>query len=917
LPAYPKEFEFDVVLRDGEVVQVRPIRPVDADALLRMFDRMGPESRYFRFFRVKRELTPEELEYFTTVDYDDRMAFIVCAEGEMVGVGRYDRVEDQPNIAEVAFAIDDGHQGRGIGTQLLQLLTVYARSRGITGFRAFVLPENVGMMRVFRNSGYALGRTLEEGIYTVDFPVEHSEDAVKRAEARERRAVAASILPVLYPRSIAVVGASRTAGSIGNRLLRNLMHHGFSGAVYPINPSTDVVNSVRAYKSVLDVPDEVDLAIISVPSELVLRVVDECAEKGVRGLIVISAGFSEVGPAGEEQERELLGKVREAGMRMVGPNCMGVLNTSPTVSMNATFAPVYPPRGNVAMSSQSGALGIAILDYAHTANIGISSFVSVGNKADISGNDLLLAWEDDPATDVIVLYLESFGNPRKFARLARRIARTKPIVAVKSGRTAAGTRAASSHTGALASTDISVEALFHQAGVIRTNTLEELFDVAQLLANQPVPKGRRVGVVTNAGGPGILAADALESNGLLMNEFSPELQAKLREVLSPEASVRNPVDMIASAGPAEYVHTLRALLDSDEIDSLMAIYIPTTPEGVTEITGAVGEAVRGYEGDKTFLSVFMQAEEASGMLGGDHRIPTYLFPEAAALALARAARYGEWLQEPEGTIPHFEATDPSTAQYVVEKALKRLGPEGGWLNSQEVRDVLAAFGIGLPLEAVAETEEEAVEIANAIGSPVAVKVLSTSALHKSDVGGVILDVEGEDEVRNAYQAVNAAVSDAEGVLIQQMVSGGHEVIIGMTEDPSFGPLLVFGLGGIYVELLRDVAFRSQPLTDYEAFEMVREVKGFKLLEGYRSMPPGDIAAVEEALLRVSALVDAVPEITEMDLNPVKVHEPGEGVEVVDARIRVMPKEEGWSPELIDIPSVANRARKSSPKALPE
>ncbi len=909
MSAYPSEYEFDVVLRDGEVAQVRPIKPTDGDRLLGMFENMGPESRYFRFFRVKRELTEEELEYFTSVDYNDRMAFVVDQDGVMVGVGRYDRAEDDAKYAEVAFAVTDGHQGRGIGTQLLQLLTVYGRARGIEGFRAFVLPENVGMMRVFRNSGYALERTLEEGIYNVDFPVEHTQDAVDREQIRERRAVAASVLPILYPKSVAVIGASRTPGSIGSRLLRNLIHNGFTGPVYPVNPSADVVNSISAYPSVKDIPGNVDLAIVVVPSSYVMSVIDDCAEKGVRGLVVISAGFSEVGGDGVALEQELLDKVRGAGMRMVGPNCMGVLNTSRTVSMNGTFAPVYPPRGNVAMSSQSGALGIAILDYAHTANIGISSFVSVGNKADISGNDLLLAWEDDPATDVIVLYLESFGNPRKFARVARRVARTKPIVAVKSGRTAAGSRAASSHTGALASADVAVDALFHQTGVIRTNTLEELFDVAQLLANQPIPRGRRVGVITNAGGPGILAADALESNGLTMTEFSQELQEKLRSVLSPEASVRNPVDMIASAGPDQYLHMLKVLLDSDEIDSLMAIYIPTTPEGVPEIAAAVREALSGYEGDKTFLSVFMQADDAAQMLASDTtRVPTYLFPEAAALALSRAVRYGEWRNVPEGSIPDLSGVDPKTARYVIDKALERLGSEGGWLEPQEVRDVLAAFGIGLPLEETAESADEAVEIAATIGGPVAVKVIAPSALHKSDVGGVLLDVDGDEAVREAYEKVRAAVDDPEGVLIQQMVRGGHEVLIGMTEDPSFGPLLAFGLGGIYVELLKDVAFRTLPLTDLEASTMVKEVKGYRLLEGYRGLPAGDVHAVEEALLRVSALIEAIPELAEMDLNPVKVLEPGHGVQVVDARLRVQPIVGGWAPELVDIPSVANRAR---------
>ncbi len=909
MPDYPSQYEIDTVLRDGGVARFRPIRPDDAAGLDGFFHRLGPQSRYFRFFRVKQELTPEELEYFTTVDYQQRMAFVACHEDQIIAVGRYDRSPEAPDVAEVAFAVEDAHQGRGVGTQLLQLLTAYARAHGVTSFRAFVLPENVQMMRVFRNSGYELSRTLEEGVYTVDFPVAYSEDAKAAAYEREKRAVAASVLPIFYPRSVAVIGASRERGSIGGRLFHNLVGSSFTGPVYPVNPHADVVQSVRAYHSVLEIPDTVDLAFIVVPGSHVFDVVKECAEKGVRGVVVISAGFSEMGDGGATLEHKVVDAVRLAGMRMVGPNCMGVLNTDPAVLLNGTFAPVFPPRGNVAMSSQSGALGIAILDYASQANLGISTFVSVGNKADISGNDLLLYWEDDPSTDVIVLYLESFGNPRRFARIARRIARRKPIVAVKSGRTVAGTRAASSHTGALASLDVAVDALFHQAGVIRTSTLEELFDVTSVLANQPVPMGRRVGVVSNAGGPGILAADALESNGLELPEFGPELQARLRRVLSPEASTANPVDLIASAGPDEYRHALNELLTSDEIDAVIAIYIPTRPEGAADIATAIRETAALHQGKKTLLSVFMSTEDPGALLAdADVHVPTYLFPEAAALALARAVRYGEWLQQPEGTIPTFDDVDADAAKVVVAKGVERLGSEGGWLEPDEVQQVLGAFGIGLPGSAVVNSAEEAVAAAQRIEGKVAVKVISPSALHKSDVGGVVLDVAGDEAVRAAYLQVTEAVGDAEGVLVQEMVPGATEVIVGMTEDPSFGPLIVFGLGGVFVELMGDVAFRIHPLTDLEAAEMVRGIRSARLLDGYRSFPPGDVGSVEEALLRVSALVEALPEVVEMDLNPVKVLPPGEGVRVVDARIRVRPLKEGWSPELADIPASAGKIR---------
>lgn len=906
---YPSEYEIDTALRDGGVVRFRPIKPDDSQKLHEFFHRLGPESRYFRFFRVKKDLSPEELEYFTNVSYDDRMAFVAVHEENIIGVGRYDRVEDDPQYAEVAFAVEDGHQGRGIGSQLLQLMTTHSRKQGITGFRAFVLPENVQMMRLFRNSGYRLERTLEEAVYSVSFPVAYSEDARAAEEEREKRAVAASLLPIFYPRSIAVIGASRNRASIGGRLFHNLVKGNFSGPVFPVNPNADVVNSVRAYRTVGDIPDAVDLAFVVVPARFALEAVKECAAKGVRGIVMITAGFSELGEAGRRTESDLLEAVRSAGMRMVGPNCMGVLNTDVAVSMDGTFAPVFPPRGNVAMSSQSGALGIAILDYALRNNIGISTFVSVGNKADISANDLLLYWEGDPATDVIVLYLESFGNPRRFARIAKRIARKKPILAVKSGRTSAGTRAASSHTGALASADVAVDALFHQTGVIRTDTLEELFDVTVLLANQPVPTGRRVGVITNAGGPGILAADALESNGLTLPEFSEDLQSKLREVLSGEASTRNPVDLIASAGANEYAHCLNVMLDSDEIDAVIASYIPASPSGTVEIAAALREAAVQHQGKKTFLSVFMSYDDPTDLLGGkDVRIPTYLFPEAAAVALARAVRYGEWLNTPEGEIPTFDDVDKETGRQVVLKALEKLGPEGGWLDSDDVETVLGSFGIHLPQSVVVQTADEAAQAAAQIGRPVAVKVLSPSALHKSDLGGVLLDLQGEEAVREAFHKVTSVVDEIEGVLVQEMVVGGHEVLVGMTEDPLFGPLIVFGMGGVLVELVGDVSFRINPVTDADASRMVREIKSAKLLQGYRSYPAGDIPAVEEIILRVSALADAIPEIREMDLNPVMVLAPGEGAKAVDARIRVKPIAEGWSPELADLPGQVGRPR---------
>jgi acetyl coenzyme A synthetase (ADP forming)-like protein len=909
MASYPSDYEFHVVLRDGGLAHIRPILPSDREAFDAMFHRMGRDSVYHRFFRHKNDLSPEELTYFTTVDYETRMAFVAEVGGKLVGVGRYDRMEETPDEAEVAFGVEDSHQGRGIGTQLLTHLTNHARHMGVTAFHAFVLPDNYAMMRVFRASGYRMHRDLEEGMYTVEFPVQMTEEVTRLAGFREQHAVAASLLPIFYPKSVAVIGASREEMSIGGRLLRNLVRGRFSGTVYPVNPNASSVASIKAYKSVGDIPDPVDVAVIVVPARLVLGVARECATKGVRGLVIITAGFSETGEAGAAMERELLTIVRDAGMRMIGPNCMGLLNTDPAVNLDLTFAPSFPPAGNVGMSSQSGALGIAILDNARTLDIGISTFVSVGNKADVSANDLILYWEGDPATDVIVLYVESFGAPRRFARIARRIGRRKPIVAVKSGRTRAGARAASSHTGALATVEGAVSALFRQAGVIRTDTLEELFEVTSLLANQPLPNGGRVGLLTNAGGPAILAVDALESEGLEVPEFSANLQDRLHEHLAAEAAARNPVDMIASAGPDQYRACLRVLLDSDEIDSVIVIFIPTSPGALDSIQDAVSEVAQSGTNGKAILAVFMEADVESRPKPRHDglKIPVYLFPEPAARALARAVRYAEWRRSPEGQIVSFPEVDRDGAQSVMASALERLGPDGGWLDQGEAEAVLTSFGIRPAASVVVTTRDAAISAAAEMGGEVVLKVIAPSALHKSDVGGIVLGVSGAEAVGDAFDQVTSVVDDATAALVQEYVPDGHEVIIGMTEDPSFGPLIAFGLGGVFVELIGDVAFRIHPLTDVDANEMISEVRSARLLDGYRGGPAGDVEALREMLLRVSTLVDVLPEIVEMDLNPVKVLPPGRGVRVVDLRMRVRPVPKRWLPSRKDIPA-AERVR---------
>jgi acetyl coenzyme A synthetase (ADP forming)-like protein len=726
----------------------------------------------------------------------------------------------------------------------------------------------------------------------------------RRAHSAAFEAPAPAGLDAIFrPRSVAVIGASRRPGSIGAAIFRNLLEKGFEGPVYPVNPSARVVQSVLAYASVADIPGEVDLAIIAIPARDVLAAVEECGRKGVRGVVVITAGFKETGPEGAELELALRDDARRYGMRLVGPNCLGVLNTESGVHLDATFAPAWPPPGQVAFSSQSGALGLAILETAGALGLGISHFASVGNKADVSGNDLLEYWERDPGTGVILLYLESFGNPRRFTQIARRVARTKPIVAVKSGRTRAGARAASSHTGSLAGADNAVDALCLQSGVIRTDTIEELFDVAMLLANQPLPNGTRVGILTNAGGPAIMASDACEFHGLELPSLGNATMTALRVFLPPEASVRNPVDMIASATPSAFEMSVQLMLADPNVDALLVIYVPplvTTPiEVATAIVrgakAATHELTARGEAPKPVLSCFMGAHGVPEGLRSlqEGRIPSYPFPESAVMALARAVRYMRWRTAPEGREVRFEDLDLGAARAVVQGALHRAEPgQNMWLTSEETRELLEATGIpGVP-STLAVTAGEAAQAAAHMGFPVAVKLASKTLTHKTEVGGVALDLANEADVRRAFAEIGLRLDQKglrdqmDGVTVQPMVSDGVEAIIGMTQEPSFGPVLMFGLGGVYVELLRDVTFRVHPVTDRDAAEMVRTVRGAKLLDGWRGAPAADTAALEQAILRLSQLVGEIPEIVELDLNPLKVRPRGKGCMVVDARVAV-------------------------------
>jgi acetyl coenzyme A synthetase (ADP forming)-like protein len=903
----PRQYATDAILRNGASVLIRAIRPEDKKLLVDLFERMSEQSRYFRFFGVKKRLTPKELEFFSEPDFVDHVGLVAAlghnARERVIGVGRYiadPQGDGVPRRAEVALAVEDAHQGQGVGTLLLEHLASMAHDHGISEFVADVLGENNRMMGVFKRSGFKVKRALEGGIFHISLPTVATERFIAAHEERERQAAEQSIRPILNPGSVAIVGASPKKESIGTAILENLQKGGFTGALYPVHPTATEIGGLRAFPKVSAIGQPVDLAVIAIPASGVRGVLEDCAEAGVRGIVLISSGFAESSGKGRAEEQELSRLVRSSGMRMVGPNCMGVLNTDPEILLNATFAPHWPPAGNIGMLSQSGALGIAILDKVKTLDIGLSTFVSVGNKADVSGNDLLAYWAGDPRTEVILLYLESFGNPRKFGRLAPIVGRQKPIVAVKSGRSLSGRRAAQSHSAALASLDVAVDALFEQVGVIRTNTLEELFDVASFLSSQPVPSGPRVGVITNAGGPAILLADACEALGLVLPELSPATGKRLASYLPPQAGLSNPVDMIASATSLQYERTVEAVGNDPSIDSVVVIHVPTAVSTPEEIARGIARGAAKTPREKPIVNVFISSEPAPAELqqGPRGRLPHYDFPENAARALAAAQRYGRWKRRPKGT----SLTLPPFARSAVRAVLDRVLSEADgpvWLEPTDLASVLGAAEIDF---AVAERTSiaDAPGMAERMGYPLVAKAIAQDVVHKSDVGGVILGLESPEEVAAAVRTIEERMrgigARLDGILLQREVRGGVEAFIGVTTDPTFGPLVLCGLGGVLVELLRDISYRLPPVSDVDAAEMLDKLRTSRLLDGFRGTPRADREALIKVIQRVSALVEEIPELLELDLNPVKVLAPGKGATAVDGRMRVAPL--GWNREAV-------------------
>ena len=915
----------DVALRDGAPIHVRPVRADDLPALRAFLESLSADSRRLRFFTPAADLAAAA-RWAAEVDRHERDGLLaLTGDGEIAGHAAWARLG--PDRAEVAFEVSETMRGRGLATILLAHLAFGARAQGIATFVAEVLPDNHKMLGVFRESRLPLQVHSEPGVLTVEMPTAFTDEARERFRQRERLAAVAAIDAVLRPRSIVVVGASPDRATIGGALFANLVAGGFTGALHAVNKRGRPIGSHPCHRSLDEVPGELDLAVLAIPAAEVLTVARQCGERGVRALVVVAAGFAEAGPEGAERQRELLAACRGAGMRLIGPNALGVLNTDPAVRLDATFVPTQPPPGGIGLLSQSGGVGIALLEQARELGVGISAFASVGNKADLSGNDFLEWSEQDPSTRAILLYLESFGNPRKFARIARRVGQQKPIVAVKAGRTSAGQRAASSHTGALlAGNELAVSALFRQAGVLRADTLGELFDLAALLERQPLPHGRRVAIVTNTGGPGTLAADACQAAGLELPVLSERLRLELNAIVPRSAGLSNPVDLLVDASPQAFAAAVEAIGRSDEVDAIIAVFVARPFARAEDVARALHGAAATLDGRLPLLSVFMTGDSLAQAIGGaavdgargaaaeadrrpsadggpaadasaggrdgvaaGRRLPIFRYPEDAARALARAAEHARWRQTPHGVVPLFADLRVDEASAIVARALAR-EREGGWLEALATHQLLACHGLPLPAQRVVRSPSAAARAARELGGRVALKALAPGLLHKSDRGGVVLGLAGPTAVRRAAQQMRerlaAEGAPPEGFLVQAMAPTGIELLVGSTTDPLFGPVVAVGLGGRAVELLRDVAVRLTPVTDRGARNMVRELGTYPLLEGYRGAPVVDVAALEQVVLRISALVEAHPEVVELDCNPVVVHP--DGALVVDARVRLAP-----------------------------
>lgn len=881
---YPRQWESDVVLSDGSTVHVRPIRPTDRDLVAAFHGRQSAESIYLRFFTPRPTLTESDLDRFTNVDYRNRMAFVALLGDDLVGVARYDRWSGRDD-AEVAFMVDDELHGRGIATVLLEFLAEAARQVGLRRFSAQVLPSNRKMLSVFKQAGFEVTSEFGDGVVEVMLVIESSPEATAAIEERGHVAEARSVARLLAPHSVAVIGAGREPGGVGHEVVRNLVAAGFRGPVYPVNPSADQVAGLPAFASILDVGDPVDQAVIAVPAPMVSEAVVACARARVQSLIIVSSGFRESGAEGAAAERALVALARRYGMRVVGPNCLGVINTDPGVRLHASSTPATPFEGPIGLLCQSGALGTAILEHAGSLGLGVSAFVEAGNKADVSANDLLQYWEDDERTAVVLLHLESFGNPRRFSRIVRRVARVKPVVAVKSGSVIPAWADRDRLRGA------TVDALLGQMGVIRVDAIEAMFDVARVLLQQPLPAGRRVAIVANAGGPAMLAADACRGAGLELARLGRATVEALAAAMPPSGVAQNPVDLTHHAGPAAYDAALGLVAADPEVDSVLVLYAPPLTDRTDQVVASIAAAAAS--GHKPVVATILGVGAVDLRVDGDRAVPGFAFPERAARALAAASLYGAWRAEAPGEAPVLDGIDEEEAQVLVGDLLGR-HPDGTTLELEQTEALLGTYGLPAVPRRLVGSAAEAARAARSIGYPVTLKATGLDHPGKTEAAGVALDLHRADEVRRAHRRMTEALGDAmQPALVQAMVAPGVDLAIGIHQHPSVGGVLVVGPGGADSDTSREVALRVLPLTDLDVERLLESepVRGWLA----RSRGPVDRSALADVLSRLARLADDLPEVAELRANPLIVSD--QGAAITDVFVRLAPWRRDDTPDL--------------------
>jgi acyl-CoA synthetase (NDP forming)/RimJ/RimL family protein N-acetyltransferase len=875
-PGYPAHFEADVVLADGATAHVRPIRPEDGARILAFHDRQSPQSIYYRYFSPRPRLSAREVEQMTGVDYVDRMALVALRGDDLIGVARYDRWRHRSE-AEVAFFVDDANHGRGLATLLLEHLAVRAREVGLTAFTASVLPENRKMITVFTQAGFQAATKFADGVIEVRLGITPTADAEAAIDARAHSAAAAAVQRLLSPRSVAVIGAGRSRGSLGHEVLRNLQRAGFEGSVYAVNPNADHVRSVRAVPSILDVHDEVDLAVVALPAAQVAAVVEECGRKQVYGVVVLSAGFSEAGAEGAALEAEVLRVARSWGIRVIGPNCLGVINTDPDVSLHATFVQLAPRRGRVSLLSESGMVGAAIVDQASELGIGISSFVALGNRVDVSGNDLLQYWEDDEHTGVVCMYIESFGNARHFSRLARRLSRTKPVVAVKAGWLPGGPAHVAERTGL-------DDVLLRQTGVLRVPTLSAMLDTTRLLVSQPLPLGRRVAVLGNAGGSLAIVADAVLAAGLALAEPHPATIGRLAERQPPSVGPSHPVDLgLEADGPAFEVAT-EVLAADPGVDAVLVVFAPSLGATAEEALAAV-ERGQQRRPDVPVVSCFYG--RLPNETDAERRVPVYAAVDAAARALGHVAAYGAWLAREEG--PPFVLWPDTSAKVraVVVEALEQ-GQER--LTHAQVARVLDGIGVPALPTGTAATLVEALAAADAVGYPIALKAAGRDVLAKTAAAGLALDLPDAGSLEAAWLRMAERFGEAMApALVQPMVEPGVDVAVAIYDHPEVGPVVAIRPGGAHAALDQVADVRVLPIGSLEIGRLIAESRLSPFLE------PESRDALGDALARLAALVEEVPEIRSIAINPMIVD--GDRTTSIDVEIAIAPVEQEPLPNL--------------------